>query len=928
MIRNWGIRNRVLLLALLPVISLGLALGVYLIRVRVQDLRASQMILGHALAEQLAPASEYGVFSNNPHILRALVTAAIREPNVEAVIIADRSGHLLAQATRPIIPAHGIINDVTRRIGSETGFKGLLVFSYPIMLQSVSTGEFGELLGEQSKKPAISAGMHLVLGTVTVKLSEESLAERQAQIIVNSGIILLVCLALSILLALAISGSVAAPIGRVIAMVKRFSAGEYDARVPLRSGGEIGLLEHGINDMAANAQRTQHELQEQVEQATVELRETLEEMEIKTVELDLARKRALAASRAKSEFLANMSHEIRTPMNAVLGFGDLLAKTSLDQGQRSYLATILRSAHVLLALLDDVLHAARLETGTPDIQLHSFLLHDLLEEIIQITAIEAYAKNIEFVLHIQNNLGYPLLGDRVKLGRALSNLVINAIKFTDAGSVVISSRSEPLEQGSIQVHIHVADTGIGIHEQDRRKLFEPFAQIDGSSRRRHGGTGLGLYITKKLVEQMGGTLTLTSTPTHGSEFHLSLPFQLDQETSPTPGVIAKHAGAQRSLLVYEPHPQAAVALLDRLRRLGWKTRPVDSLSRLREELRAENLHDIHAAAVLSLGYAELQAPESLDNLFADTAGGFPRLTLVSSLSAEVQADISARTGGPCLPKSINETVLTEQIEQLFENIPGADGTAAVSVNTDMEGLCVVVADDNRINRLLSRMLLEKHGATVLEAETGQQLMELLTAGTVDLILLDMHMPGEDGWQVAKRLKNSRPQAASIPVIALSAMDNDGSAAALAGYGLAGWLVKPLDEVLLTEMILKHAHRHVTTGPENSPVQDTDAALDRVIADLRPSIRQMLMEDLPEQWQAIKGAWQAHNLPQLQQLVHKLNGSAAFCRLDVLRALCARTEHSLGDGDHTVFSGLLPQMSAEVQLILEKLAAAIKPAPRS
>ena len=925
MMRNWGIRNRVLLLALLPVISLGLVLGAYLIRVRVQDLRASQMVLGHALAKQLAPASEYGVFSNNPHILRALVKAAIQEPNVEAVIIADRNGRPLAQATRPVIPAHGIINDVTRRIGSETGFKGLLVFSYPIMLQSVPTGEFGELLKEQSKNSAAPASMHLILGTVTVKLSEESLAERQAQIIVNSGIILLVCLALSILLALAISGSVAAPIGRVIAMVKRFSTGEYDARVPQRSGGEIGLLEHGINDMADNAQRTQLELQEQVEQATVELRETLEEMEIKTVELDLSRKRALTASRAKSEFLANMSHEIRTPMNAVLGFSDLLAKTSLDQGQRNYLATIRRSAHVLLALLDDVLHAARLETGSPDIQLHSFLLHELLEEIVQITAIEAYAKNIELVLHSQDSHSYPLLGDRIKLGRALSNLVINAIKFTDTGSVVLSSSSEPRGHGKVQVYIHVADTGIGIHEQDRNKLFAPFAQIDSSSRRKHGGTGLGLYITKKLVEQMGGILTLTSTPTHGSEFHLSLPFQLDQETSTPSGIIAKQADAHRSLLVYEPHPRAAVALLDHLHRLGWKTRQVNSLSRLREELQAGNLRDICAAAVLSLGYAELQVPENLDNLFADVTGDFPRLALVGSLNAEVQVDISARIGGPCLPKSISEMVLAEQIEQLFK---GTLGTAAASVSTDMESLCVVVADDNRINRLLSRMLLEKHGATVLEAETGQQLMGLLPAAAVDLILLDMHMPGEDGWQVAKRLKNSRSPAASIPVIALSAMRNEGSAAALVEYGLVDWLVKPLDEALLTEAIVRHARRHVTSGPENSPAQDAGMALDRAIADLRPSIRQMLMEDLPEQWQGIKNTWQARDLPQLQQLVHKLNGSAAFCRLDVLRALCTRAEHSLRDGDHAVFAGLLPQVAAEVQLILGKLAAVMELAPRS
>ncbi|MGH8307281.1 MAG: histidine kinase dimerization/phospho-acceptor domain-containing protein, partial [Gammaproteobacteria bacterium] len=440
MIRNWGIRNRVLLLALLPIISMGMVLGGYFIHSRVHDLKSSQSALGHTIVNQLAQASKYGLLTHNPVLLETLTRSVAQEDNIESVIITDNDNHVLAQADHSIPPGRGLINSIARNIGAKTGFEGALMFSQPITLQ---IGNPGGRTGQNIVRTRLSTGTNENLGKVTVKLSEVHFAERQAQIIVNGGIILLICLAFSILLALVISGSVVAPIGRIIAMVERFSSGNHSIRVPEVSGGELGRLEQGINQMAANAQRSQQELQEQVDQATSELRGTLEETEIKSVELDLARKRAVEASRVKSEFLANMSHEIRTPMNAVLGFSDLLTKTPLNEGQRNYLAAIRQSANMLLALLDNVLSAARLETSKPDIQVHSFRLRGLLEEIVQIGAMDAYAKRLELILHIQGEADQPLLGDQILLTRALSNLVMNAIRFTDTGSIIIYSHSKP-----------------------------------------------------------------------------------------------------------------------------------------------------------------------------------------------------------------------------------------------------------------------------------------------------------------------------------------------------------------------------------------------------------------------------------------------------------------------------------------------------
>ncbi|MGA9852329.1 MAG: ATP-binding protein [Gammaproteobacteria bacterium] len=919
MIRNWSIRNRVLLLALLPVISLGVVLGGYFIHSRVHDLKSSQSALGHALVSQLASAAEYGLLTHNPQVLQRLARNAIRERNVESVTIADGIGHILAQAIQSTPQKPGFISDVARRIGAETGFEGELVFTRPITLQSISAGELSALSGNQDQRVQPQAGAARVLGKVTVTLSEVQFAESQAQIIVNGGLIVLACLAFGILLALAISGSVVAPIGRIIAMVGRFSSGDHAARVPANSGGELGRLEQQINHMAANAQRSQQELQEQVDQATAELRGTLEEMEIKSVELDLARKRAVEASRIKSEFLANMSHEIRTPMNAVLGFSDLLTRTPLNEGQQNYLTTLRQSAHALLALLDNVLNAARLETSEPGIQMHPFVLHDLLEEIVQISAMEAYTKQLELVLHIQGDTSRPLLGDRIKLTRAISNLVTNAIKFTDTGSVIIRSHTEPQRSGKVHVNIRVIDTGIGIRDQDRRRLFEPFFQVNGSADRQHGGAGLGLYITKKLIEQLGGSLTLTSALGHGSEFCLSLVFPTDDSASLPSPVSGMSGGKRKSLLVYESQAQAADALLARLERLGWNMHLVTGLSQLPEFLQTRNLRDTYAAVLFSLSYTDLREPAQLDSLLTGAAMGFPCMALVNSVNAEIQADISRRIGGPCLPKSVSETTLGEHLDRMLSGAPAALPADARVNAPVLRGLNIIVADDNRINRLLARILLEKCGATVLEAKTGQEVIDLEARHPVDLILLDMHMPGEDGWQVAKRLKSGSSAHRDTPIIALSAIRNEKSAQTLDEAGLAGWLTKPLEADTLRDAVLKHLRPMDAARYQAGPVALRDSAdLETAIADLRPSIRQMLTEDLPVQWQAIETAWRDQNFPQLGEQLHKLNGSAAFCRLASLHDACDRLENSLRHAKSEDLARSMALLGREIQETLVKL----------
>lgn len=881
MIGNWGIRHRVLLLALLPVVSLGLVLGIYLVNIRVHDLRAAQQALGHALAAQLAPASEYGVFSRNRAVLQALIEAAAEEPTVSSITITDADGQVLARAEGHPLQASGFTDRWGRRLGLATGFDQTTVFTQPITLQAVPTGEMGKLLDPQSR----AAGLPRRLGTVRVELSQTELAARQAQIIVNGVLLALTCVALTLLLALAISASITAPIGRVIAMVRRFSEGDYGARAPERSGGEMGLLERGINRMADNAQHSQQQLLAQVDQATAELRETLEEMEIKNVELDLARKRALQASRAKTEFLANMSHEIRTPMNAIVGFAGLLAKTRLDADQREYLHTIQRSATTLLTLIDDVLGLSSIEAGTADTVAAPFDLRALLEEASAMLAPEAYQKELELFLEMPADMPVVYRGDAVKISRIVLNLLTNAVKFTDRGWVAI--RVEPDAPGGARsgLRITVQDTGIGIQAERMPELFRPFSPLDGSPGRKHSGTGLGLAISKQLAQAMGARLTVTSTPGAGSEFSLHVPLQAADSPTPSTPPLAARA------LVYEAQPHATMALSHRLRYLGCESVICDTLSALPEKLRqAPAPFDL---AVLSLGLRESRHGDNLYRLWQGLDPP-PVLALVNSLDRDVQRKVAAAVGGPCLPKCADSPSLREELQALLQSGPSlSPRRGAVTGPTGpqpLTGLTVLVVEDNRINRQLIALQLGKLGAEVVEADSGQSALDRFAERRPDAVLLDLRLGAENGLEVARRI-NAAAGEHSLPILMLSAAREEASPNELSSAGIRRWLLKPVDEQALVQALLDTI-RPLSAATRVAPADQAALPLQAAIAGLRPEILAMLREDLPKQREAVFAAWERNDRSALQTAIHKLHGTAALCKLARLEACCQALDTAL------------------------------------
>ncbi len=856
-----SLRTRILFIAMFPALTLALVLGTYFGYTRVRDLARNLEDHGQAVVEQFAPACQYGVFSGNLDYLAPLVDSLLAEPDIVSVTIRDARGDTLLSRSRPT-PTEGKV----------------LLFQADIPSPTLPLGEEGFEIDENEPAPSS-------IGTVTIGISTATLIHQTEQVMQNSLLIILLGLLGTLALAAAIAQGLVRPIERVTRAVDRIAGGEFDVRLTEQATGELQRLQEGINEMARRLAITQQGLREEVDRATRQLRSALAEMEEKNRELDQARQEAQRASRERTELIANMSHEIRTPLNGILGFIDLMLRTPLTEDQREYIGTIRKSANNLLAIVNDILDFSRIESGRLRLEPVPFDLREPFEDTLDLLSPLAGEKRLELVLLIYEDVPTRLIGDVDRLRQILLNLIGNAVKFTHSGSIVVRVMLDEALDEACRLRVSITDTGIGMNEAQQRHLFRAFSQGHGSLNRRYGGSGLGLFISRMLVEQMGGEIGLESREGEGSTFWFTLQLKLQPaRTGPAP-----QAPESLPVLLYCVHDQARKALAHPLARWGLEVHEAENIAAL--EALLESSSDREGLIILSLVDDENDEATSLALVERFRHRGHRLMVLLTTLEKRQIDRLQDAGADRCLCKPVRLETLRTTLWKLLgwqesESAHFVERRRRPRVrDADLSGVRILVADDSEINRRLVSLQLAPFNVAVDEASNGEEALRLAREHRYDLMLMDIRMPVMTGEEATRRIRAGDGPNRETPVIALTANTLEGESERLAGFGINETLIKPVSEYRLLECIARWLGRDDLL--DNLTGRSPDDSRERLLDELR----EHLVGELPDHRSELERAFAEGDLERLRDAAHRLAGSAAWCQFQVLHEAALALEQA-------------------------------------